>query len=601
MSLNDAPSAARPLIDALGPGRVVASPGQLRLLSGDMGTPPRLFEQLLRNQPPLFAVRPQSTSELSTAMGLLARHGVACTPRGLGSSGLGGAVPVAEGAVLDLSQLAGVLGLDLESRQVRVTAGTSFYHLQRALDPHGLALQSRPSNAFGTVGGWAACGGLGLGSLRAGPVVEQVRSMVVVLPDGSREQLGPGDAGFADFFDTEGQLGVIAELCLQLRSADRGAPVVGLSFPDLGAALGYLDGFVAREGRPHTALLVGRGEEQHGLSCDAGRELLLLEVGSGRAPDAGDHGGERLSPGLAAQLWRRRFFPMDGPLGPVFLASESLLELGKVAAYVARARGLAGRYGVPLHVHCHAAHLGGEPRMLVLIIFPCDPSRTWHHLLLTPLAAVLTARARKAGGVPYGVGIWNTPFARTRFGERFDQLKERKRALDPQGLLNPGKFFRVGVEARALPTLMSPGLYPASLGAAALATPWVLPEGDPHADGATTAERCIRCGACVPICPAVVATGDETLSARAKLGLLHRLRSGEELDLAELEASLRCLDCGQCAEVCARSLDLLGAWQELEQAVRGRCTAPQTLAELIGSFADQVDQQADRVLERGLD
>ncbi len=600
MSTTDTAALAELITEALGPGRLVQGQRELGQLTRDMGTPPPVFERLLRCHPPSLALRPRSAAELARAVGLLSREGVAFTTRGLGSSGLGGAVPVSEGVVLDLSGLTGVLALDTARRRVHVAAGTSFFHLQRALDPHGLSLRSRPSNAFGSIGGWAACGGLGLGSLRAGPVAEQVTALDLVLPDGGQERLTPGDPGFPDFFDTEGQLGVIGALELQLGPSDRACAVAGLSFPDLSSAMDHLASIAQGDGRPLTALLVGRGREQHGLECPPDRELMLLQLPAGQAPTQASRGVEMLPAELTARLWQRRFFPMDGPLGPIFLASESLLAMNRVAPYVAGARRLAARYGVPLHVHCHAVATGGSPRVLVLQLFPVDPGQPSRHLLLTPLAAVLTARARQAGGVPYGVGIWNTPFARDRFGERFEQLRARKNTLDPRGLLNPGKFFQVGVDAKLLPALMNPTLYPTSLSAAALASPLILPREAESQDAASTPARCIRCGSCATVCPAVTATGEETLSARAKLGLLQRLQQGEEPPETELLAALRCLDCGQCAEVCARGLDLLAAWQDLEQEARQRCTDPGALADSLLGFAEQVDTAATPVRERGL-
>jgi len=287
---------------------------------------------------------------------------------------------------------------------------------------------------------------------------------------------------------------------------------------------------------------------------------------------------------------------MDNPLGPVFLASEAIFPAEKVPRFVRAARRLTGRYGVPLHGHSYAVAAGDDPAILVLLTFPADPRQGWHHLMLTPLAAALTAAAVRHGGKPYGVGIWNTPFARRSFGdERHRRVEAAKRRLDPDGLLNPGKFFRVGTDVALLPTLMSPGVYPTSLRMAGLATPMLMKRHDPSELPAATEERCIACGACVPVCLAVAATGAESVSGRAKLALMRRLSAGDALDDDELLGSQRCLKCGQCAEVCARSLDLLGAWEELETTVRGRVDEAR-FREIIERFADQVDANRDELV-----
>ena len=587
----------RAVAEAIGADRVVTGGAELATVARDMGEPPPLFDRLLCRRTASLVVRPRDADELAAAVACLAGEGVPFTPRGIGSCGLGGAVPVAGGALLDLSGMSGVVALDDDGVEVR--AGSTFYFIESRLRSRGLALPSRPTNAFGTIGGWAAAGGLGLGSLEVGPIGDQVTRLDVVRPDGSADRLTPSDSDFHDLFDTEGQLGIIAGLTLRVR---RRAPhrLVGLVLPDLEAAQSYVAKLLDTGARPRTAVLPGPSEElvedtPHG-------EVLLLECARGTdLPELDKPGAHNLAPALTAHLWRRRFFPMDNGMGPLFLASEALLPLTGAAAFVERARKVARRFGVPLHAHCHTVRAGGDPELLVLLLFPADPRQGWHHLMLTPLAAVLTSMAAGMGGRPYGVGIWNTPFAADHFGAaRYRELAERKRTLDPEGLLNPGKFFRVGTEALALPAVMKPAVYGSSLGLAAHTTPWLMRRHDPSDRPSTTADRCVSCGACVPVCPAVAATGCETVSARAKLGLVRRLAAGEAVAQEELLGAQRCLKCGQCAEVCARGLALVETWDELETATRAHPVDTEALEETIRTFAEEVDARAERVLDVAL-
>ncbi len=598
--MTDIPAVARGIARELGADRLVALPNEVALLRRDMGEPPALFQQLLDATPPTFGVRPRTTEEIALAVRMLAEEGVPITPRGLGSCGFGGAVPVGGGAVLDLSWMRGVDRVDLEARRATVRAGTTFFFIQRELERHLLELQSQPTNALGTIGGWTAAGGLGLGSLGAGAVGEQVAELEVVLPDGGIERLERGDSGFHRVLDTEGQLGIIARLTIDLRERRRGTAVTALVFPDLEGAQRYLVTLLGGDRVPSTVMLVGHSREVEGLEGGPEGEVLLVQdPGAVDLPEAGP-GVEVLPRARALRLWNRRFFPMDSPLGPVFLASESVMPAEGVADYVQHARALGRRYGVPLHAHAYAVRRGTRRSVLVLMIFPANPRLGWHHLMLTPLAAVLTSAAVKRGGVPYGVGIWNTPFARMKFGgERFEALQRAKERLDPRGLFNPGKFFSVGRDITALPAAMTPSLYPTSLSLASVTTPLMMRARDPSLPSATTAERCISCGACVPVCPAVVATEAESVAARAKLELVRRLAAGEPVDDEELLGAARCLRCGQCAEVCARRLDLVQAWQELDQGILERVDEGR-FRETIRSFADAVDARAGDVLDVAL-
>ena len=592
---------ARAIAGEIGGDRVIEDLVELQLLERDLGDPPEVFTQLLDAQAPAFAVRPRSTGETAAAVRTLSREQVPMTPRGLSSTGVGGALPIAGGAVLDLSGLRGVTKVDVEERTVTVRAGTTFFFLERELERHGVGLLARPTNAFGSVGGWAASGGLGLGSLGAGHVSDHVERVEVVLPGGRIERLGRHDAGFGDFFDTEGQLGIITELTLRVQGARRGG-VSGVVFASVDDAVKAVRALIDEGMRPRTAILAGQVSEHGSLKGVAEGELLLTEA----APDAPSFrwdrfGGKALPAGAAQALWTRRFFPMDLPHGPVFLASEAMVPSDRVARLLAEARQLASRYRVPLHVHAHAFTSDDALQFLALVLFPTNPKRPVHHLMITPLAAALTSRAVSMGARAYGIGIWNSPFAEHRFGaERFASLQRRKHQLDPDGLLNPGKFFSLGTSARLLPVLMRPSRYGPSLRLAAGATPWLLRKlDDPH-EPSSTAERCISCGACVPVCPAVVASGCESVSARAKLGLMRRLASNEPAATQELLGSQRCLKCGQCAEVCARSLALVEAWEELERDVRRRVPDSEAFHSTIATFAAQVDASREPVLDLAL-
>ena len=599
MSRADLPEVARHVAEALGDDRVLVEPAEIGAVGRDMGDPPALFDRLLARRAPGFVVRPRTEAEVAAALTHLSAGEVSVTPRGLGSTGLGGAVPVDGGATLDLSWVSGVSRIDSDELSVDVAAGTSFYHLESHLQAAGLTLLSRPTNAFGTVGGWASAGGMGLGSLAAGPFRDVVQGLRAVRADGSTVALTHGDDGFDDLFDTEGQLGILTQLTLRVGRRGARPRLAGLVFDDLRAACAYLIRLVG-EASPTAAVLMGRAEEL--IEGEKPGEVLLLEAAPGRDfPDLDKPGARNLSDAATARLWQHRFFPMDSPLGPVFLASEALMPAQRLPAFTEAANRLAGRYKVPLHMHGHAVGGGEAPQVLALMLFPADPRQPWHHLMLTPLAAALTALAVRHEGKPYGVGIWNTPFARDHFGaDRVAALSRRKAELDPDGLLNPGKFFSVGTRAGALSAMMNPGIYPSSLGMASMTTPWLMRRHDPSERPASVADRCVSCGACVPVCPAVAATGHETVSARAKLTLVKQIARGDGAADADLAGSLRCLKCGQCAEVCARGLDLVQAWDDLEGEVLQALEDPDRVRQTIESFTHQVDQSRSRVLDSAL-
>ncbi len=582
------------------PKKIKTSLLELEPYYRDMGEPPGLFSRMLSATKPQMIIQPLIPRQLSQAVKILYRKKIPFTPRAMGSTGLGGSVPVSGGAVLDLSKMSGIVSVDEHRSEVRVLAGTTFFQLQSAISSFGLELVSRPSNAFGTIGGWAATGGMGLGSLTEGPVCRQIRHMEVVYPDGSLEQIDSSHKTFHDFFQTEGQLGIFASVTLQVAKRTKNPYFLALSVDSLGHAIETIRWLLKLEHGPTEITFLGQADAHPELSAKPGHEIILVMWNN--APNTLEipAGVETLTDKAAGFLWSKRFFPMDNHLGPIFLASEAMVPLDKVESLTKAARKKAARFNTPLLMHGHAVKSKGQVLMLILFMFPCDPKRGWNHLMLTPLAAILTSLAKRKGASPYGVGIWNTPFAKNVFGaRRMKELREKKKAMDPHNLCNPGKFFKVGTKAKMLPLVMARGVYPTMLRVASGLGPLLKGKTGSREERIAVFDRCVWCGACVTTCPAVSVTGSETVSARSKLSLLKAIHQGEVYSKKRLSDALQCLACGQCQEVCARGLDLLDEWKVLEDI------AIQELGEdvfknSICEFSNLVDSKRQKAMDAAL-
>lgn len=579
---------------------VILDPWELRNYQRDMGRPPELFNRMLSATEPAMVVRPQTPEQLSSAIKTLYSQKVPFTPRGIGSTGLGGAVPIPGGVVVDLSRMSGIQSLDAKSGVVQVLAGTSFYRIESALEAQGLELKSRPSNAFGTIGGWAAGGGLGLGSLAAGPLVQQVESIHVINPDGSQDHLDHSSRRFEDFFQTEGQLGLFSSFTLRTAKRRFNPLILALSAANMSSALDCVQTMLEQEPLPAEVTLLGKAKDHPGLSVNPEHEIMLA-VWKTPSPSLDLPPSAVVLPQQAADtLWSKRFFPMDNRLGPIFLASEALVPLEKVESLSVAARKRAKRFHTSLMMHGHLVRVEDRVLVLMLFMFPCDPQRGWNHLMLTPLAAILTAVARRKGARPYGVGIWNAPFAKKAMGpERMAKLLDRKKRQDPDNLCNPGKFFKVGTKAKTLPLLMAKGVYSTMLSLASGAGPLLMGSTSQKEDQKPAFERCVWCGACISTCPAVAVTGQESVSARAKLSLMKKLHEGSAVSKNDLADALQCLACGQCQQVCARGLDLLDEWQKLQAMLRAELD-DQVFTQTLNNFTDMVDRRRDKAMDAAL-
>jgi ferredoxin len=284
--------------------------------------------------------------------------------------------------------------------------------------------------------------------------------------------------------------------------------------------------------------------------------------------------------------------------------------LGRAALpnFIRRARRLARRFGADLGIE---AILAGADECTVIAAFPCDFRKRLSYFLNLLLVQLLVRLGTRLGGSPYGIGTWNSPFLRKRYpAKTVHDMRRLKKEIDPHGVLNPGKFFRLRARFFNIPgPIFHPWIYAASLGALNFISPVVglvarlsKPERDPRwspplpeaEKGASllsqSSLRCTFCGACVSVCPAYILTRDELATGRAKLRLAEAVLSQKEVPDAEAGRAFQCLRCSLCEEVCQTRLPLVDCYTALEAQLEGRFGRP---AETIARFLGSVDENRD--------
>ncbi len=625
--------------------RVAQGTFERTLYSRDLGNVPRRMAKLLHRSQPLLMVQARTEQDIVAVLAFAREHRLSVFPRGAASAAFGGSVPTTNGVALDLSAMMEIRAYDPDTPAVRLEPGVRWADLATFLAPRGTQPVTTPSSRFSTVGGWAATGGLGLESYGYGAFGESILGARVVTADGEVHTLEADDPALRDHLGTEGQLGVISELTLRVRPrpAVRRThliPVDGAAVAlRLVTALGelsrppthvvYLDAARVAEENADFADRTGQG-----ALLTPATDVVLIHFDSAEADDrfcgAPPDGVEAVHEhDVAAQfLWSERFFPLKlQRMGPSQLAAEVVLPGERVVKFLKGAGRLARRYGVHAATEAIVARVrpaggDGERRdeWVTIVSFPCDAARRLDYLHRLLLVQLLVHLGVRRGGRPYGLGIWNTPFAPfARPAVERRRLAQRKRALDPQRRLNPGKFFRVRTRFFGLPGLalrgplfrlglhgvrwLSPlhGLL-ARLLAARPAGPWAVPDAEEQ-DGARllgeTAARCTFCGACVAACPAYLLTRDELVTGRAKLALHATRARGEAVSEQEAARIFQCLDCGLCEEVCQTRLPLTACYHRLEARHVAAHGMP---IEIIHAFAEQVDAEREQALRAfGLD
>src|SRR5262249_18663501 len=265
-------------------------------------------------------------------------------------------------------------------------------------------------------------------------------------------------------------------------------------------------------------------------------------------------------------------------IAPGLLASEMILPIGKVGEYARKAAELGDQFHVQMAVECYFLNNGSA---LTLPVYTFRSHGAIDEALKSSLAFVLTQLGIRMGGRPYGIGIWNTPFLKKKYGDTANLLRKFKGSQDPNGLFNPGKFFdldfRCGVGGRIAATPLHSWLIPLWTRINPLLARFLTTEKGRGDAGSAPAniilnneELCSKCGSCIPVCPAYIETKDERTTARGKLHLGKLLLNGGKLSADEANTLFLCMHCAACTDVCQSRLDLVPVWDELERRVESQ-------------------------------
>ncbi len=175
---------------------------------------------------PDVIVRPENVCHIAAVMKIAYKHGIAVTPRGNATWGLGGCMPTNAGIILDMtSKMNKVLEINTEERYVKVQAGCTWKNLLEACMKKGYIIGSYPSSfPAGTVGAWISTNGMGVGSYKYGSAKDNVLNSCVVVDDGSIVKTGFDNMGsygmtfnLNQFFSgAEGTLGVLGTVTFRI-------------------------------------------------------------------------------------------------------------------------------------------------------------------------------------------------------------------------------------------------------------------------------------------------------------------------------------------------------------------------------------------------
>ena len=419
---------------------------------------------------PDIVVRPKSADEVSKIMKLARKEDIPVTPRGAASWGIGGGVPSQGGILLDMSGMNKVIEIDQKNLCITVEAGITWKEVIDALSrlesesastKFGIKLGAYPSSApAATVGGWINTGGVGISSYKYGGAENQLRSLEVVLPNGNIINTGfPNVVANSSGYDltrlfvgSEGTLGVITQATLKLYPKPEVFLALSYSLQDIEIAskamlmvtredftplhMSYLD-------KNHNEYLRELGLSTHeiGALVNVALEGSKTVVGEQEKiidKIMAENGAEKLDNEIAMHEWDERFYELRVKrLGPSLILYEVFVPVANLYEAIKRFNEFAADRKLPTGI---TGVISDRNTATLMPYFLLDERKLIKFMTSLSTTAALGDISFDLGGRPAGLGTFWASNLPKLHGKGSLVMDDIKSAIDPYGLLNPGKM-----------------------------------------------------------------------------------------------------------------------------------------------------------------
>jgi glycolate oxidase len=422
------------------------------------------------SHPPDAVVFAESTADVAALMRFASEHEIPVTTRGAGVGYVGGCVPIRGGIALSMMRMNQILGIHPEDGVAIVQPGVITHELQKAVREIGWEYPPDPASLKEcSIGGNIATNAGGPRCLKYGVTRSYVLGLEVVLADGRVMNIGgrlhKNKTGFdliGLFTGSEGMLGIVTEATLRLIPKAPARAMLAAVFPEfsqaaaavqailnsghLPSALEITDAFtlaaarhrlgaeVFPEGNAHLIVEVDGRTAAVAAEIDE-LQILLQSLGAKsieRAPDEAS----------CERIWqlRREFSYSLRDTGLTKLNEDIVVPRSKLIELVTFAQSLQRDTGIPIACFGHAGDGNIHTNLMVANYDEPSTREKADHALDRLFTWVLENGGTITG--EHGVGLAKKRWLKQAIGEvSLASHQAIKNALDPKGILNPGKFL----------------------------------------------------------------------------------------------------------------------------------------------------------------
>jgi len=452
---------AAELQSLLGPGKVSIRPADLEAHAAD---------KWYARQLPDLVVFAESTQDVSKTLRYASKLSIPVTTRGAGFGYVGGCVPVEGGIALSLARMKRILEVNPADGVAVTQPGVITGDLQKAVRAVGWDYPPDPASLKDcSIGGNVATNAGGPRCLKYGVTRNYVLGLEVVLADGRVMRCGgrvhKNKTGFdlcGVFTGSEGMLGIVTEVTLRLIPKPPARAMLAAVFADFPAAAAAVQEILNRGHLPSALEITDSftlAAARKRLGADKlpeGDAHLIVEI-DGRSAAVkselkeietllGKLGATRVDRAVTEkaceEIWqmRREFSYSLRDTGLTKLNEDIVVPRSMLVELVDFARRLEEDTGIPVACFGHAGD-GNIHTNLMVAGFEDPDTRERAESALDQLFAWVLDHGGAITG-EHGIGLAKKPWIRKALGDvAFDVHLALKEALDPQGILNPGKFL----------------------------------------------------------------------------------------------------------------------------------------------------------------